>query len=75
MATAKTITDPSVTELREGLLRDKAIRRRYLTTAPIPEKLRILEEMRDTTRALKAVRERNKLRIHEAVAGRSSKLA
>ena len=44
----------SLAELREKLLADKAARRRYLVSAPIPEKLRILEEMRDLTRALKS---------------------
>jgi hypothetical protein len=53
-------------ELREKILADKATRRRYLMTAPIPEKLRILEEMRDVTMALKKVREENKARIRAA---------
>jgi len=73
MAMAKTIGRRSIAELRAGLLREKAARRRYLSTAPIPEKLKVLEEMRDATRALKTVRERNKTRIRQAVADRSSK--
>jgi hypothetical protein len=73
MATANTIGGRSIAELRAGLLLEKAARRRYLATAPIPEKLKVLEEMRDATRALKAVRERNKTRIRQAVADRSSK--
>jgi hypothetical protein len=55
-----------VPELREKVFRDKASRRRYLMTAPIPEKLRMLEEMRDVTRALKKNREENKARVRAA---------
>jgi hypothetical protein len=66
MSTAITIGGRTVAELREGLLREKAARRRYLVTAPIPEKLRILEEMRDTTRALRKSREENKARVRAA---------
>jgi hypothetical protein len=75
MATALTIGGRTVAELRERLLREKAARRRCLATAPIPEKLKVLEEMRDATRALKAVREKNKATIREAVAARSAKSA
>jgi hypothetical protein len=74
MATAKTIGGRSIAGLREGLLREKAARRRYLSTAPIPEKLRILEEMRDATHALRTVRERNKARIRQTVANRSKSI-
>jgi hypothetical protein len=56
----------SAEELKAKVLADKAARRRYLTTAPIPEKLRILEEMRDMTNALKKTREDNKARIRAA---------
>ena len=56
----------TVSELREKVFRDKAARRRYLVTAPIPEKLRILEEMRDVTRALKKTRGENKKRVRAA---------
>jgi hypothetical protein len=51
-----------VSELRGIVLSDKAARRRYLVTAAIPEKLRILEEMRDLTLATRAIREANKVR-------------
>jgi hypothetical protein len=57
MGTDKLILAGNAAELREKILQDKAARRRYLTRAPIPEKLRILEVMRDTTRALRQVRE------------------
>jgi hypothetical protein len=78
MATAKTSTEEtrqgeSVANLRKRLLSGKAARRRYLTTAPISEKLKILEEMRDTTRALKTVREQNRSRIRETISNRSIK--
>jgi hypothetical protein len=56
----------TASELRDKVLRDKAARRRYLVKAPIPEKLRILEEMRDLTRALKETREANKARVRAA---------
>jgi hypothetical protein len=57
----------TVSELREKIFRDKAARRRYLATAPIPEKLRLLEEMRDLTRALKKTREENKARVRKVM--------
>lgn len=53
----------SASELKAKALKDKLARRRYLMTAPIPEKLRILEEMRDLTRATRGVREANKTRM------------
>ncbi len=61
----------TASELREKVLRDKAARRRYLVTAPIPEKLRLLEEMRDVTRALKTTREENKAKVRASAHGRS----
>jgi hypothetical protein len=61
----------TVTELREKVFKDKAARRRYLVTAPIPEKLRLLEEMRDLTRALKKAREENKARVRAVTGSRS----
>jgi hypothetical protein len=80
MAVAKSIpeeTQPgeSLPDLRERIFSAKAARRRYLVKAPIPEKLRILEEMRDTTRALNAVREQNKARVRAAVSSRRTKSA
>jgi hypothetical protein len=56
----------NTSSLREKALADKAARRRYLVTAPIPEKLRILEEMRDLTSALKKNREENKAAVRAA---------
>jgi hypothetical protein len=56
----------SAPELRAKVMADKAARRRYLLTAPIPEKLRILEEMRDATQALKDAREANKAKVRRA---------
>jgi predicted transcriptional regulator len=58
----------NASELREKVFQDKAARRRYWVTAPIPEKLRVLEEMRDVTRALKKTREENRTRIRAAAA-------
>jgi hypothetical protein len=58
-------------ELRAKVMADKAARRRYLVTAPIPEKLRILEEMRDVTRALKNAREANKAKVQAAALART----
>jgi hypothetical protein len=57
-----------LSELREKVFRDKAARRHYLVTAPIPEKLRIMEEMRDTTNALRRVREENRAKVRAATA-------
>jgi hypothetical protein len=60
----------TVSDLREKVLADKAARRRYWVTAPIPEKLRVLEEMRDLTRALKGAREENRARVRAATQSR-----
>ena len=57
-------------DLKAKVLQDKAARRRYLKQAPIAEKLRILEEMRDVTLALKSVRYANKAKIRAAVKSR-----
>jgi len=57
-------------ELKAETLANKAARRRYLKTAPIAEKLRILEEMRDVTLALKSVRDANKAKIRATVKSR-----
>ena len=53
-------------QLKKKVLEDKAAYRRHLATLPITEKLRILEEMRDTTRVLKKVRKENKARVKSA---------
>jgi hypothetical protein len=58
----------TVEQLREKIFADKAARRRHVAKAPIPEKLRILEEMRDLSRALKGTREANKARVRAAIA-------
>jgi hypothetical protein len=58
--------DFTLSELREKILKDKAEYRNYLANAPIDEKLRILEEMRDFTAALEAVREENRMRMRPA---------
>jgi hypothetical protein len=56
----------TVEELRTKLFRDKAEYRRYLAQAPIVEKLRIMEEMRDFTAAMQHAREENKASVKEA---------
>jgi hypothetical protein len=53
-------------QLKAKVLEDKAAYRRHLAKLPIVEKLRLLEEMRDTTRALKKTREENKTRVKSA---------
>jgi hypothetical protein len=49
--------------LKAKVLEDKAAYRRHLATLPIPEKLRMLEEMREATKALQPIREANKAKI------------
>jgi hypothetical protein len=50
--------------LKAKVLEDKAAYRKHLATLPISEKLRMLEEMREATRALQPVREANRAKIH-----------
>ena len=54
--------------LKTKVLKDKAAHRRHLATLPIAEKLRILEEMRDATRALQGIREENRAKVRVAAA-------
>jgi hypothetical protein len=60
------ILSESADELKTKVLEDKAAYRRHLARLPIPEKLRILEEMRDTTRALAGARATNRARLRAA---------
>jgi hypothetical protein len=53
-------------QLKTKVLESKAAYRRHLVALPISEKLRILEEMRDTTRALQKVREENRAKVKSA---------
>ena len=53
-------------ELRERIFRDKQEFRNYLAHAPINEKLRIMEEMRDFTAAMEGAREANKASVRHA---------
>jgi|HubBroStandDraft_1064217.scaffolds.fasta_scaffold640354_2 hypothetical protein len=52
--------------LRKKIWADKAEYRSYLAKAPVEEKLRILEEMRDFTAAMQQARDENKARMKHA---------
>jgi hypothetical protein len=73
----KTTVQPSdakampLEELRREIFKAKSAHRRHLVAAPVVEKLRILEEMRDFTAAMRGVREENKALVKGAWARRS----
>jgi hypothetical protein len=56
----------ALTELRKSIFNNKSRYRSHLAKAPVAEKLRVLEEMRDFTLALQAVRNENKSRVRTA---------
>jgi len=56
----------TVEELRQRIFESKDRYRRHLAHAPIEEKLRILEEMRDFTASLEHLRAENKARVKGA---------
>jgi len=56
----------TVEQLKIKVLQDKAAYRRHVARLPVSEKLRMLEEMRATTLALKNVREENKAKVKSA---------
>jgi hypothetical protein len=56
----------NIESLRKRILEDKAEYRDYLTKATIPEKLRLLEEMRDFTLATQQVRDENRCLLERA---------
>ena len=64
MVAASSFRSPE--EIKMKVLEDKAAYRRHLAKLPIAEKLRILEEMRDTTRALAGVRAANRAGVRTA---------
>jgi hypothetical protein len=53
-------------ELRARIFRDKEEFRNYLAHAPVEEKLRILEEMRDFTAAMQGARDANRASVRHA---------
>jgi hypothetical protein len=53
-------------ELRRETFKAKSAHRSHLAAAPVVEKLRILEEMRDFTAALRGVREENRALVKGA---------
>ncbi|MEI9999371.1 MAG: hypothetical protein WDO13_09485 [Verrucomicrobiota bacterium] len=57
---------PDVAILRKALFEAKLKKRHGLRQASIIEKLRVLEEMRDFTAALRGHREANKARVRSA---------
>jgi hypothetical protein len=59
----------TLAELRSEIFKLKAQDRSRLARAPIEEKFRVLEEMRDFTAGLQGVRAENKARLRAARAG------
>jgi hypothetical protein len=60
-------------ELKAKVLEDKSAYRKHVANLPVAEKLRMLEEMRETTRALLPVREANRAKIRRDAASREQK--
>ncbi len=57
---------PEILALRQAIVAAKTRHRRAAARAPILEKLRILEEMRDFTVSLRGAREEHKARVQMA---------
>jgi hypothetical protein len=65
-APRQSFPSPEVEALRAAIFRAKAKRRISVRQAPIEEKLRMLEEMRDFSALLRPLREQHQARVKSA---------